>query len=145
MKMFSGNDLKAICSVTELTRKLALSRARFYQLLEIGVFPGPIYCIRTKRPFYPPDLQQECIKIRKTGIGRDGRPVLFYSPRQNKTDKSQNQPDYNYKELTDTLRRMGLNVTCDDVKIAVKALYPEKLAQSPAEGKVIGELFRHFK
>ncbi len=52
------NDLKAVCSVTELTKKLGLSRARFYQLQKMGVFPMPIYCTRTIRPFYPLELQQ---------------------------------------------------------------------------------------
>ena len=51
--MLSNNDFKAVCSVTELAKNLDMSRARFYQLQKLGVFPEPVYCIRTKRPFYP--------------------------------------------------------------------------------------------
>lgn len=143
--MMLHNDLKAVCSVTELARKLGLSRARFYQLLEMGVFPKPVYCTRTKRPFYPLDLQQKCIDTRKTGIGHNGQPVVFYSSRQNKLRKSQNQLDRKYEELTDILRQMGLNVTCNKVKNAVKALYPGELTQHLVEGTVIRDLFRYFK
>jgi hypothetical protein len=143
--MLQDNELKAICSVTELTRKLGLSRARFYQLLEMGVFPRPVYCTRTKRPFYPLDLQQKCIDVRKTGIGHDGKPVVFYASQQNKTGKFRNPPYDKYKELAGILSRMGLNVTSGNVKKAVKALYPEELTEHPAEGMVIQNLFRYFK
>ena len=143
--MLSDNSLKAVCSVTELVKKLGLSRARFYQLQKMGVFPKPIYCTRTKRPFYPLDLQQKCIDIRKTGIGHNGQPILFYTSRQNKSRKSQNQSDHTCEELTDILRQMGLNVTCNKVKNAVKTLYPEELTQYPVEGTVIRDLFRYFE
>ena len=66
MKVLS-EDLNAVCSVTELAKTLGLSRARFYQLQKMGIFPMPIYCIRTRRPFYTPDLRQICVDIRKTG------------------------------------------------------------------------------
>ncbi len=147
IKMLSDNNhsLEAVCSVTELAKKLGLSRARFYQLMETGVFPRPVYCVHTKRPFYPLDLQQKCTDIRKTGIVHNGQPILFYGPRKNKTNKSQNQQDHKYKELTKTLRQMGLNVTCNDVKNAVKTLYPERLTEQLVEGTVIRELFRCFK
>ena len=143
--MLPDNDLKAVCSVTELAKRLGLSRARFYQLQKMGVFPKPIYCTRTKRPFYPLDLQQKCIDIRKTGIGYNGHPILFNSSRQNKSGKSQNQSDNRYEELTDILRQMGLNVTRNKVKNAVKALYPEGLTPHPLEGMVVRDLFRYFR
>jgi len=143
--MLSDNNLKAACSVTELAKKVGLSRARFYQLQKMGVFPQPLYCTRTKRPFYPLDLQQKCIDIRKTGIAHNGQLILFYSSRQNKSRKSQNQPDHKDKELADILNQMGLTVTPNKVKNAVKALYPEKLAEHPVEGTVIRDLFRYFK
>jgi hypothetical protein len=142
--MLQDNELKAICSVTELTRKLGLSRARFYQLLEMGVFPKPVYCTRTKRPFYPLDLQQKCIEVRKTGIGHNGKPVIFYTSRQNKLRKSQNSSDRRYEELAAILRQMGLNITCNKVENAVKTLYPEELTQHPVDGKIIRDLFRYF-
>jgi len=143
--MCSDNDLKAICSVTELTKKLDLSRARFYQLQKMGVFPMPIYCIRTKRPFYPLELQKKCIDIRKTGIGLNGQATIFYASRKNVHQKSPGQLDHHYEELADILSQMGLNVACNKVRKAVKALYPTGLAQCSDEGMVIRELFRYFK
>ncbi|MHC5061242.1 MAG: helix-turn-helix transcriptional regulator [Planctomycetota bacterium] len=145
IRILSDNDdLKAVCSVTEMAKKLGLSRARFYQLQKMGVFPVPIYCLRTKRPFYSFDLQQKCIEIRKTGIGNNGQIVLFYTSRQSTSKKSQNQPNPEYKELADILKQMGLNVTVNKVKTAVNALYPEGLAQQPVDGTFIRDLFRYF-
>ena len=143
--MFLDNDLKAVCSVTELTKKLGLSRARFYQLQKMGVFPMPIYCTRTKRPFYPLELQQKCIDIRKTGIGHNGQATIFYASRKNIPQKSPSPLDHQYEELADLLSQMGLNVTCNKVRKAVKALYPGGLAQCPDEGMVIRDLFRYFR
>jgi len=145
VEMLLDNDLKAVCTVTELAKKLSLSRARFYQLQKTGIFPKPIYCTRTKRPFYPLDLQQKCVDIRKTGIGHNGQPVIFYTSKQNKSRKSQNHEDRKYEELAYILNQMGLNLARNNVKIAVKNLYPEGLAQCPDEGMVIRDLFRYFK
>ena len=144
IKMLSDNDFKAVCSVTEMAKKLGLSRQRFYQLQKMGAFPTPIYCIRTKRPFYSFDLQQKCIDIRKTGIGHNRQPIVFYTLRKDKSEKSQNQPNSEYKELADILKQMGLNVTLNKVKTAVKALYPEGLTQQPVDGTFIRDLFRYF-
>ncbi len=143
--MCLDNELKAVCSVTELTKKLGLSRARFYQLQKMGVFPMPIYCIRTKRPFYPLELQHKSIDIRKTGIGLNGQATIFYASRKNIPQKSPSQLGHQYEELADLLSQMGLNVTCNKVRKAVKALYPAGLAQCPDEGMVIRDLFRYFK
>lgn len=140
--MLSDNNLKAVCSVTEMAKKLGLSRARFYQLQKMGVFPKPVYCTRTKRPFYPLDLQQQCIRIRKTGIGHNGQPLVFYSLRK---DKSQCQPGPDYKQLTDTLRQMGLNVKLNTVDNSVKVLYPKGLPSHTDEGTVIRDLFRYLR
>ena len=46
--MLPDYDLKAVCSVTALAKKLGLSRARFYQLQKMGVFCAPVYCTRTR-------------------------------------------------------------------------------------------------
>ena len=76
------SNLKPIISVTEMARNLNLSRARFYQLLEQGIFPQPIYDLRTKRPIYNIELQQSCFQVRETGIGANNQYILFYSPRK---------------------------------------------------------------
>ena len=142
--MLPNDNLKAVCSVIELTKKLRLSRARFYQLQKMGIFPKPVYCIRTKRPFYPLDLQQKCLAIRKTGIGHNGQPIIFYSVRKDKSIKPQDQLNHGYKQLAGALRKMGLNVAVSTVKNAINALYPEGMPNDN-EGVIIGELFRYFR
>ena len=144
VKMLSDDDLKAVCSVTEMAKRLGMSRARFYQLQKMGIFPTPVYCIRTRRPFYPLDLQNKCVGVRKTGIGCNGQPILFNSPRKTVSDKSQSRSDQRCERLTSILRGMGLNVSCGKVKSAVEALYPEGLAKRCVEDTVIRDLFRHF-
>jgi hypothetical protein len=145
VKMPSNNDLKNICTVTELVKRIGLSRARFYQLQKTGVFPKPIYCIRTKRPFYPLELQQRCIEIRRTGVGFNGQQILFNAPRRNKSGKSRNQSGDRYDELVDILRELQLSVTRNEVLNAIKTLYPEGLPKGPIDGTVIRDLFRYLR
>ena len=145
-------ELKAVCSVTELAGILGLSRTRFYQLQRMGVFPMPVFCIRTKRPFYPLDLQKKCIEIRKTGIACNGQPILFYGDRKShnkascKLSESEKggKNQQKYEELTDTLKRMGLSVSCKAVKNAIDALFPEGLQQHSDEGQTVRDLFRYL-
>ena len=143
--MSSNNDLKAVCTVTALVKKLGLSRARFYQLQNTGVFPKPIYCIRTKRPFYPFELQQQCIDIRRTGIGFNGQQILFNASRKTKPDKSKNHSASKCEELMDILKEMRLSVTRNKVRDAVKILYPDGLAKGHIEGTVIRDLYRYLR
>ena len=145
MKTSSNNDLKAVCTVTALVKKLGLSRARFYQLQKTGVFPKPVYCIRTKRPFYPFELQQKCIEIRRTGIGFNEQQILFNASRKTKPDKSKNQSDSKCEELMDILKEMRISVTHNKVRDAVKILYPDGLPKGPIEGTVIRDLFRYLR
>ncbi len=80
--MSQDHDFKMICSVTEMAKKLGLSRARFYQLQNMGVFPTPVHCRHTRRPFYPMDPQEQCLEIRRTPIGANGQPTLFNTKRK---------------------------------------------------------------
>ena len=144
MVMSPDNNLEGICTVTEIAKKLGLSRARFYQLQKMGVFPKPVYCPRTNRPFYTLDLQQKCIDIRKTGFALNGQPVIFYTLRKNSATKPQNQSNHKIQELTDILKQMGLNVTHRKIQKAVNELYPEGLAEGPVENAIITDLFKHL-
>lgn len=145
MEISSDNHIKAICTVTELAKKLSLSRARFYQLQKMGVFPMPVYCIRTKRPFYPLVLQQQCMEIRKTGIGHNGRPIIFYSKRDSAATKPNSCSEQKYRELSDALGRMGLKTSPAKAGKAFMALYPENWKKLDIDGGVIVEVFRYFQ
>ena len=143
-KKGSDNCIKAICTVPELAKKLGLSRARFYQLQKKGVFPKPLYS-GPKRPYYPPNLQQKCIEIRKTGIGYNEKAIVFNKSRKKKCQGPQNCPDHKYEELADALKQMGLNVSPREVENIVITLYPEGSPPPLNKGVVIRELFRYFR
>jgi hypothetical protein len=138
MKMVPENNLKAVFSVTEVINELGLSRARFYQLLNMGIFPEPLYS-SPKRPYYSQELRQKCIDIRKTGISFSGQPIVFYNLQK---DKFKGQ--LNYERLTDALRQMNQNVTLDAVKKGVEVMYPDGLPPEYDEGCVIRDLHRYF-
>ena len=96
---------KPIVSVTDMSRIVELSRARFYQLLDMGFFPKPLHDERSKRPYYDLELQQKCLECRQSGIGADGSYMLFYSPRKSETVShlKKKKTDPQIKELTEKL------------------------------------------
>ena len=140
------HTIKPIISIGDMAKVLGHSRARFWQLQKAMIYPPPIYDIRTKRPFYDANLQQICHEIRETGIGFNGRYILFYSPRKNNSDRPTRKTKSNsqHRELVMTINNMGLNVNHGEVAQAVKELYPEGFGQQDT-GVVIRELFRFFK
>jgi DNA-binding transcriptional MerR regulator len=72
---------KEIVSVSEMARMLGLSRARLYQLVKEGVFPTPTRPGKGGRPFFDREQQEQCLTVRRTNCGIDGRPILFYAMR----------------------------------------------------------------
>ena len=147
-KLLSDKSLKPICSVTDLVKMLGLSRARYYQLQREGIFPQPVYDVRTHRPFFTTELQEHCLRIRQTGIGFNGQYILFYSPRKNnghKKGRKRSSSNSRYSDLTDTLTQMGLDISVSQVSEAVQTLYPQGFEGQSDEGTVIRDLFRYFK
>lgn len=142
MEKAIDHDTVAICSVTAVAAQVGLSRARFYELMKEGVFPQPLYSLRTKRPFYPLDMQKKCVEIRTTGIGLAAQPVVFNGPR--KRGKHDDQPQIDYDELTRTLRGMRLRVTNQYVRKAVAELYPKGSIKGVSEESMIRDLYLHF-
>ena len=138
MKTVSKNNHKAVFPVSEVAKEVSLSRARFWQLYKIGVFPEPLRSDSNCR-FYSEELRQKCIEIRKTGIGFNDQLTVFYNSRK---DKFKDQ--LNYERLTDALRQMDQNVTLDTVKKGVEVMYPNGLPPEYDEGCVIRDLHRYF-
>ena len=66
---------KAVVTITEMSRMVGLSPARFRQLMGT-TFPSPLYSVATRRPFYTEDMQLICLDVRRRNCGIDGRPVL---------------------------------------------------------------------
>src|SRR5687767_9090134 len=70
---------KTVVTVSEMARMCGLSRSRFYQLVEAGVFPQAVYSVATRRPIYVEEAQKVCLEVRRRNCGINGQPVLFYS------------------------------------------------------------------
>jgi hypothetical protein len=149
---------KAVCSVTEVARSLELSRARFYQLVQEGVFPTPVYDIRSRRPYYTVELQQRCHQVRQTNIGQNGLPILFYSPRHKndtltgkttklvKKRKETPATDSIVRELTNALANLGIrDISEEQVADVLNKLYPDNQFQTMDHGVILRGLFRHFR
>ena len=70
-------NMRQATSVTEMARLVRLSRSRFYQLMDLGIFPQPMRHPRTKRPYFDHEQQAQCEAVRASGRGVNGEPVLF--------------------------------------------------------------------
>ena len=137
-------------SVSEMARQCGLSRSRFYQLMG-STFPWPVYDIATRRPFFPEEIRQLCLDIRRRNCGIDGKPVLFYARRittlAKKPGKSKPAAarDNQCDETLNGLRSLGLSTaTMPEVAAAVKQLFPEGAANAD-RGEVLRAVFLHFK
>lgn len=137
-------QMKSVVSVAEMARMCGLSRQRFYQLLG-STFPYPLYDIATRRPFYPQDLQQVCLEVRRRNFGINGKAVMFYSmghrtvtvkPKPKTPKKKPRQ----HIHLLDGLAALGLPVSERQVTEAVKQLYPSGL-NGKEEGVVLKQVF----
>ena len=140
------SNIKQIVSVTEICKMLQLSRARYYQLVNRGFFPKPLYDDRSKRPYYNLELQQKILECRHSGIGADNSFMLFYSPRKKETTSQMRKKkiDPVVKEMTETLESMGLETTVKQVQQALSDIYPEG-TDTVEQGVVVRELFRYLK
>lgn len=76
---------RAAISVSEMAAMCGLSRSRFYDLMQAGLFPKPVQETPMKRPVYVRDLIDKCLEIRRTGVGLDGKIVVFNRMRTQRT------------------------------------------------------------
>jgi hypothetical protein len=138
---------KTIVSVAEMARMTGLSRARFYQLVNEGIFPSPIYDVATRRPFFNGEMQAICMDVRKRNCGVNGKPILFYSARQSqpvKKPKAEPKQKNQYADLLASLRSLGLEITAAQVEPVVKELFPSGI-QNLDSGEVIRSVFLRMK
>lgn len=123
-------ETKKVVSVAEMAKMVGLSRARLYQLQRAGVFPWPIYDVKTRRPFFTEDMQQVCLEVRRRNCGINGKPILFYAkplaPPGPKPKKARTPaPKNRHSDLVDALAALGLtSVTGAQVGTALKELFP---------------------
>ena len=143
---------KAVVTVSEMARMCSLSRARFYQLMQAGVFPHPVYCVSNRRPLYVEELQEVCLEVRRRNCGVNGRPVLFYArgqrtpamPRATRPAKPKPSQTCSHAELIDGLSSLGVFAKADQVEAAIKAVYPNGTS-AVNQGEVLRAVFLHIK
>lgn len=132
--------LKAVVTVTEMARMCSLSRARFYQLVGEGIFPQPSRNEQTKRPYYDQDQQQQCLLVRRTNQGVNGKVTIFYGCRPKETSPPSKPPaskrnlrgrniskiDQRIVELRHGLTQLGVtNVSDLDIQQALTEMFPD--------------------
>lgn len=141
---------KAAMSVTEVASMCLLSRSRFHTLVKVGVFPKPVQAGNGKRPYYTQQLAQQCVEIRRTGIGQDGKVVLFNRPPQRKPERKRPPvappppPANEHADLIEALRGLGLTPSSEAVSTAVKAVFPGGIAGTD-QGEVIRKVFLYLQ
>jgi predicted DNA-binding transcriptional regulator AlpA len=138
---------KAAVSVSEMASLCRLSRSRFHTLVREGVFPDPVRPGEGKRPCYTQALIARCLEIRRTGIGADGRVVLFNRRSGEGADRKRPAvapPTAASPELVESLRGLGLTVTGEAVAAAVQALFPVGVAGTD-QGEVVRQVFLHLQ
>lgn len=131
---------KEVVSVVEMAEMVGLSRSRFYDLIDEGIFPPPLHDEATGRPFYSRRLQQKCLDVRQHNVGINGKPVMFYAkrttaPRSSRTATNNSDADpangQKLAKLNRVLKRMNSAMT--------------QLAQhgkANVDGKALRELYR---
>jgi predicted DNA-binding transcriptional regulator AlpA len=68
-------------TVSEMAAMVGLSRSRFYSLVKAGVFPRPVYkMLDWHAAVYIEHMQMQCMQVRQTRIGINGRSLHFRSP-----------------------------------------------------------------
>lgn len=141
------NDLPAVISVTEMARRVGLSRSRFYDLVKAGIFPSPVYCLRTRRPMFLTEQQADCLRVKSSNIGVNGEFVLFYAAREpdahtgrrpRATRITTAAPTPETAELVAGLRALGMSAVTDaQVSTALRSCFEGGWA-----GRDDGEILR---
>lgn len=152
-------------SVSDMARMVGLSRSRFHQLLQSGVFPKPAVDPESKRPFYDSEGQAVCLQVRQRNCGVNGKRVLFYArpfgahlaakPRplgaqSSSARKKRSEPKQTASKpskldlLVEGLKSLGLpNVTAAEASAAIHQVFPID-SQRPSDEEVLLKVFRHL-
>jgi len=140
---------KAATSVSETAAMCQLSRSRFHALVRDGVFPKPVQSDGGKRPYYTAELVRQCLDIRRTGIGADGKVVMFNRRPEKQPERRQPAapaPVEHPKlvELVESLKSLGLAVTGDVVGAAVADVFPAGVS-GVEHGELVRRVFLHLQ
>jgi len=132
---------KEIVTVAEMARMCHLSRSRFYGLIRVGIMPTPLRNPTTKRPFFNREQQEQCLLVRRTNCGINGKPILFYACHwsgdgQTRSTKRRTSPpprtaqvDPMMEELLNGLGQLGVtDATEEKIREMLAETYPDGYA-----------------
>jgi predicted DNA-binding transcriptional regulator AlpA len=145
-------SVKAAVTVSEMAELCEISRSRWYELVEAGVFPAPVVLLPIKRPVYDRSLIEKCLQIKQTGIGLGGSPVVFNRKRKwawptkhkAKPAAKEKRLDPLVEKILDAVTALELKTTANAVSEALAARYPHGIAGKD-EGEVIRDIFLFLK
>lgn len=147
------DDVKVAICIRDMAALCGLSRQRFMQLVEAGVFPQPLCDVATKRPFFTEELQKVCLDVRRRNCGINGKVVMFYARRSTtpatnaKAKRPKNKPAAGdrYDDILDGLKTLGLTtITAAQVAEAVRERFPGGTS-STLPSEVIRSVFLHLR
>ena len=142
-----NEQLKHAVTIAEMARMVGLSRSRFYQLIGKAM-PEPNRD-EAGRPYYTEEQQRTILEVRRRNCGIDGKPVLFYAPRNSIPASSPKRPSKkqgsdHHAEIVDGVRALGLTVSMAQVDQAIKELFPAGLG-GVDPGEAIRQVFLSIK
>jgi DNA-binding transcriptional MerR regulator len=142
-----SEQFKHAVTIAEMARMVGLSRSRFYQLIGKAM-PEPTRD-DAGRPYYTEDQQRTILEVRRRNCGIDGKPILFYAPRNSVPASSpkrslKKQSNEQHAEIVDGVRALGLAVNVAQVDAAIKELFPDG-RNGVDPGEVIRAVFLSIK
>jgi hypothetical protein len=144
-------ETKAAVSISDMARMVGLSRQRFHQLMQAGVFPRPKKDRASGRPFFNETGQQQCLEVRRRNCGVNGKVVLFYARRQTnplfspQPAKTRPPATAQHADILDGVKALGVGTaTAAQVAAAVKEIFPKGTSEADP-GEVIRAVFLRLR
>lgn len=144
---------QSFLSCAAVARQLGLSRQRFWQLRQEGVFPAPQINAETGRPFYSEEQLALCMDLRKRNVGLNGKVVLFYSTRSTgsvpkaakKKELKNKATSGRHQNVIESLKALGMTgVTESQIDMAISELFPNG-TKEVAQGELVRAIFLHLQ
>ncbi len=145
-----NDELKAAVTVAEMARIIGMSRSRLYQLIG-KAFPEPNRD-ESGRPYFDEDQQRTIIEVRRRNCGIDGKPILFYAPRNSisapqpkRRSKPKAASSNQHDDIIEGVRALGLTAaTAAQVEQSLTESFPNgTVGVDP--GEVIRSVFLSIK
>jgi hypothetical protein len=161
-------DNMEAASVGELCTMLNLSKRRFYELQQRGVFPqASAYSVKSRRPIFFSDAIRTCLDVRRRHVGLNGEIVHFNArPIQplararaatagasseavgaraaRASRRSTPQPPSQHVGIIDALAALGVETTAARITEVVREAFPSG-TRGVDEGEIIRRVYQQIR